>query len=357
MRSCWRILPPMVIGDQVSPNIYGLAWGTVLGALLHLAVQLPGLRRLRTRLRFLPNLRIEGARTVFLLMGPRVLGLAVVQINFLVNVALAYPPRMIEGSVTVFTYAWTLMFFVLGVVAQSVGTALFPSLSALAAMKDFDGYRERLASAMRSVLFLALPATVGLIVLGEPVIRLIFERGALTFSAAQGTAWALAFLAVGLAGHALLELLSRAFYALEDTRTPVLVGIAAMITNIVLSLILIQRLGSPDDLARGAFAGLALANSVTTLAEAAILWLLLRARLGSLGDRAVIVSLARSALAALGMGAVVWGTSGLLTEAGYWEQVVVGVPAGLISFFGLALLLGSDEARRVPQMIRRRLRR
>src|SRR5690606_22029298 len=106
-------------------------WGAILGALLHLGVQLPGLISVRARLRILPHWHVSGVREVLTLMGPRVLGLAVVQINFIVNVAFA--SAMIEGSIVVFTTAWVLMFFVLGIIAQSMGTAVFPSLSALAA--------------------------------------------------------------------------------------------------------------------------------------------------------------------------------------------------------------------------------
>jgi putative peptidoglycan lipid II flippase len=352
-----RALPLLTIDGQTSTNVYGLAWGVVLGAALHLVIQLPGLPRIPAQLRPRASLATPGAREVLTLMLPRVLGLAVVQINFVVNVALALPPRMVEGSVTAFSFAWTLMFFALGIVAQSVGTALFPSLSALAAAGDMDGYRERLASAVKGVLFLALPAAVGLVVLGEPVIRAVFERNAWTLEHSRAAAWALTFLAIGVAGHALLELLSRAFYALADTWTPVSVGIASMVSNIVLSLIFIRFIGDPNDLARGAFAGLALANSLTTLAEAAVLWWLLRRRIGSLHDAAVFASIGRAALAATGMGAAVWGVLALLNGTGAWVQTLGGGAAGVVAFFGLALLLGADEARVLPGIVLRRLRR
>jgi len=352
-----RALPPILIQGEANANIYGLAWGTVIGAALHLAVQLPGLRRVSARIRFLPDFKTPGTRDVLLMMGPRVLGLAVVQINFLVNVALAYPPRMIAGSASVFTQAWQLMFFVLGVVAQSVGTALFPSLSALAAGGDHEGYKDRLASAMRGVLFLALPAAVGLIVLGEPVIRALFERGMWTHEDSMAAAWALSLLAIGMPGHALLEVLARAFYALEDTRTPVFVGVGAMVLNISLSIILVQYIGNPNELARGAFAGLALANSLTTLAEAGVLWLLLRRRIGWPSNARVWNMSARVALAAAGMGVATWLIGRGLAEINVWLQVMIGVPLGIVVFFGLALLLRVNEAHALPAMLMRRFKR
>lgn len=345
---------PARMADELSKgNVYGLALGAVLGAFLHMMVQFPGLRRLKSALRPLFNWRIEGVREVLVLMGPRVLGLGVVQINFAVNIAFA--SSMEDGSLTALNTAWFLLFFALGVIAQSVGTAVFPSLSALASENNMAGFRDRLAGAMRSVLFLALPSTVGLIVLGEPVIAMIFERGEWTRISSQATAWALAFFALGIAGHALLEVLSRAFYALSDTWTPVKIGVAAMVSNIILSYVFIQFIGDPDNLTRGSFAGLALANSLTTLVESAILWWLLRRRIKGINDSHVINGAFRTLLASIGMGVAVWLTMDLLYEdSGAFITALAGMGVGVVSFFGLAIILGVDEARSVPRMILRR---
>jgi putative peptidoglycan lipid II flippase len=339
-----------------TPSVYGLAWGAVLGAVLHLSVQLPGLRRLAIPLRWLPHMNVEGVADVLRLMGPRVLGLAVVQINFAVNANFA--SYMIAGSYTALSTAWYLLFFVLGVIAQSIGSAVFPSLSALAAQGEFDAFRARLAGAMRGVLFLALPATVGLIVLGEPVIAVIFEHGEWTAEGTAAVAWALAFFAVGIAGHALLEVLSRAFYALSDTRTPVVVGMVSMASNIALSFILIRVIGDTNSLSRGPFAGLALANSVTTLLEAAALWVLLRRKVGGkLNDRYVLDGAARALVAALLMGAVVLGVRVVADPYGVLLTTIAGGTLGVIVFFALGFMLGIDEARTIPGMVLRRARR
>jgi putative peptidoglycan lipid II flippase len=334
--------------------VYGLAFGAILGALLHLGVQLPGLLKLNTRLRFNTNWRAQGVGEVLKLMIPRVFGLAVTRLNFLVSVFFA--STMIAGSYSALNTAWFLMFFALGVIAQSMGTAVFPSLSSLAAEGNMDGYKQRLMGALRSVLFLSFPATVALIVLGQPLTSLL-ERGAWTPEHTAGTAWALAFFAVGIAGHSALEVLSRAFYALSDTRTPVLVGVASLLANIVLSALFIQFVGDPESIARGAFAGLALSNSVTTLLEGLALGWLMRRRIGGLGDPSLSAALLKTLIASLGAGAVMYGSSLLLWPSGSLIVFLVAGAAGGAAFFALAFALGIREARTIPAVLLGRFRR
>lgn len=340
-------------------NVYGLAYGAILSAVLHLVVQLPALPRIRARLRILPDYRVVGTLEVLRLMGPRVLGLGVVQLNFVVNIILTN--RMIDGSLTALTVAFQLMFFALGIIAQSVGSAVFPTLSTLHAEGNYDGFKARLSQAMRSVLFLALPATVALILMSEPLIS-IFERGEWTAESTAATAWALRFYATGIAGFALLEVLSRAFYALADTWTPVLVGVGAILSNIVLSLLLVQVVGEPDDLARGPFGGLALANALTTLVEALVLWWLIRRRIGAQGsitginDRYIIAGAWRAGVAAVVMGVVLWLLDQFLPYAGVVVAIIGAIVGGAV-FFGTSIALGLPEARAIPMLVLRRFKR
>ncbi len=365
------VLPPLGAGHmgQVgNANVYGLAWGSVLSALLHLGVQLPGVWRLRklnrsettgetlVRLRFLLQWRIEGVREVIVLMGPRVLGLGVAQLNFLVN--LYFASGMVAGSATVLTYAWQLLFFALGIIGQSIGTAIFPTLAALVAEGDMTGFKDRMARALRGVLFLALPSTVGLILLGRPVVGVIFERNQWTPENTAATAWALAFFAVGIAGHASLEVLSRAFYALSDTKTPVGVGVVSLLANIVLSAVFIHFVGDPNSLERGAFAGLALANSVTTLLEALALWWLLRRRIGDLNDRYVWNGLSRTTMASAAMAVMLVLFIGLTSDRlGNVLVGIIGVVLGCGVFFAASAALRMDELNMVTGAIKRIVKR
>lgn len=334
-------------------GIHGVAWGTVIGALLHAGIQIPGLRHIGARFRLSLNIRTPGVLRVLGLMLPRIVGQAVVQINFVVITA--FTSFMVDGAQVSVSTAFTLMFTVLGILGQSIGTAAFPSLAALASTGDRDGFRRLLSGVLRSVLFLAIPATVGLILVAEPLVRVLFERGRWLPEATAGTAWALQFFALGLAAHALLEILARSFYALQDTWTPVIVGVITMAINVLLDVLLIRVIGEPGSLARGSFAGLALAMSLATGLEAAALWLLLRRRIGGIEGRRVWALAWRAALAAAGMGALVRGvlavTDGLAPVFGLLLAVALGAGA----YFGLSLLLKLEEALTAPRLILRRL--
>jgi putative peptidoglycan lipid II flippase len=354
-------------------RVYGLVAGAVLGALLHLGVQLPALRTIKPQLRPLADLRVPGVREVLRLMGPRVLGQAVVQVNFLVNTALA--SGMTPGSFTALTVAFALMFTVLGVLGQSVGTAIFPSLAALSARDDREGFRRSLAGAMRDVLFTSLPASVGMIVLAVPLVAAINQRGHWSADDTTATAWALQFFALGLAGFALQEVLARAFYALRDTTTPVTIAVGGMLLNVALSLALIRfvhgqqsQFGAPANPlstlslwivppGQGPFGGLALANALATTVESAALWLVLRRRLNGLYDRQVLGMALRVLLASLAMGVVVVVVANWLEGRSPVLPLSAGTLAGVIAFEACALVLGLQEARTLPMAFVRRFRR
>ena len=337
------------VGQVGELNVMGLAYGAVLSAILHLLVQLPGLYRMRARLRPLLSWNVPGVTDVLRLMGPRVLGLAVVHVNFHVSINLT--SDMVEGSLVALKMAFTLMFFALGIIGQSIGSAVFPTLSALWAEQDYEGFKDRLSAAIRSVLYLSFPATAALILLGEPMVSL-FERGEWTAESTQAAAWALSFYAIGIAGFTLLEVLSRAFYALEDTRTPVFIGIAAMFANIILNLVFIQFIGDPTHLARGAFAGLALANAVTTIIESLALWWLMRRRLGKhtgvigIRDSAVFRSAGGTLLLSLVMALGLWLVT-LAMPGGGLPTLAVGCAAAALIFFGGGGLFDLGETRRL----------
>jgi putative peptidoglycan lipid II flippase len=337
----------LLLGPRV--GVVGLAIGVVVGAALHLLVQVPGLLHHRARYAPVLGLDIPGVREVGRLMAPRVLGTAIAQLNFIINNSLA--SGMGRGAVSAIGYAWILMLLPQGIFAQAVGTAAFPTFAAQAARGERAEMRSTLAATLRAVFFLCLPATVGLLTLGRPLVALLFERGMFEASSTDAVAWALTFYALGLIGHAGLEIIARAFYALHDTFTRVWVGGLAVGVNVALSLTLpgvFEWLGWP------AHAGLALANSIATLLELALLLVLIRRRMGGLEDRRTLLAFAKGGIAALVMGAALLAWRAALPGAGMLVVGGGGVLLGVLAYLGAALALRVEELQVVKRLLRRR---
>lgn len=344
-----------IIGGAVLLNpatgVRRLAVGVVVGALGHLLIQIPGL--VRQGMRYTPvGLRSPGVYEVGRLMAPRMLGLAAVQLNFLVNTFLA--SGLAAGSLAALNYAWLLMLLPQGIFAQAVATVAFPTFSTQVARGQYAEMRSTLASTLRAILYLAVPATVGLLTLRLPLVQLLFERGAFTATSTQMVTWALALFTLGLPAHSVVEIVVRAFYAMHDTKTPVLVGIAAMALNIALSLAFMNSFQAIGWMPHG---GLALSNSVATTVEMAVLLNIIRRRLGGLEGRRIAVSLLRITGSALLMGVVTGGLARLLSGASAWVTCGIAVTAGLIVYLGASLLLNSPEPQAIWRMVQSRQQR
>jgi putative peptidoglycan lipid II flippase len=333
-------------------GIVGLAWGVVLGSALHLAIQVPALIRIPTVYHATLGLKEASTRLVGALMLPRLLGVGVVQLNFLVNTILA--SGMPEGSLAAITLAFALMIMPQAVLAQSTGIAALPTFSAQVARGEQSAFRGAIADTLRGLVFLSLPASLGLIMLREPIVGLLLQRGAFTAESTQMVAWALLWYAAGLVGHSLLEIAARAFYALQDTRTPVLVGAAAMGLNVVLSLTFAGWFSRWGWMPHG---GLALANSLATALECLVLLTLLRRRTGGLEGARLGPGLMAALGAALAMTVVLWGWLRLTSPAPAWVIGGGGVILGAGVYFTAALALGAPEARRLAASARRALQR
>ena len=322
-------------------GIYGLAWGAVLGAALHLAVQVPGLIRLPQR-RYWPTLGLHDpeVREVGRLMAPRVLGVAIVQLNFWVNVVLASSQP--EGSLTAIQIAWAVMTMPQVVIAQAIAIAALPTFSAQVAQGQMDAMRRSLAATLRGVVFLSLPAAVGLILLRKPVVAVLFQRGAFDAHSTELVAWALLWYAAGLVAHSVVEIVSRAFYALHDTKTPVLVGSVAMSLNLALSFAFVALFRRVGWMPHG---GLALANSVATTLEMVGLLVLMRRRLGGLQGRETLTGVLQATAATLVMAlALGWG---LRVGVGFslLLRVTALILGGAAVYAGALLLTGAPEPR------------
>jgi putative peptidoglycan lipid II flippase len=325
-----------------SLGIYGLVVGVIAGAALHLDTQLFGLWWYGARYYAVLGLHNRDVREVGRLMAPRVLGLAIVQINFWVNTLLA--SGLPAGSLSALNYAWLLMLLPQGIVAQAVATAAFPTFASLEARGQVTELRRTISGTLRGVLFLTIPAAAGLFVWRVPLIRLLLERGEFTVHSTQLTAAALAFYAFGLIGHSVVEIVARAFYALHDTRTPVAVGIGAMLLNVLLSVLLLRPLQH---------AGLALANTLATLLEMALLTWLLSRRLGGLEWPQLWSTTARATLATLLMAIPLAWTAGRWSYALPVLMGAAGLVVGAVMYLAGAILLKMPEVQIVRHLARR----
>jgi putative peptidoglycan lipid II flippase len=331
-------------------GIYGLAWGVVIGSLLFLAIQLPALVRLKGDFTFSLGGRNPDVRKVIQLMGPRVFGAAVVQLNFWVNTNLG--SRMAEGSLISLAYGFMLMLMAQAAIAQSVAIAALPTFSAQYALGKVDEMRRSLASTLRAMFLLALPATVGLILLARPIVDLLYQRGEFNEVTAEMTAWALIWYAAGLVGHAVMEVLTRAFYAQHDTKTPVIIGTIAMGLNVVLSLTLARLFSQIGWMPHG---GLALANSLATAIEATALFIFMRRRLEGIEGKYIARGFTACALASLAMGVGLWLWTQAAGSLSHWIVALGGIAIGGIVYGMSVLLLRVPELQTLINAFRRRV--
>ena len=345
----------IICGLLFAPNVMGLAIGAVVGAMGHLLIQLPMLRRVGGRYRPVLSLRLPGVRQVLWLMGPRMLGLSFSRLNQIAMNILA--GALVLGSIRALELGWRLMFMPISIIGQAIGIAAFPTFAALAAQNAYDEMRRILADTLRLIFFLGLPITVIFALLGRPLVTLLLAYG--VFRDEPGSielvAVALAYYGLALVALSSIEILSRAFYSLEDTWTPVLAGALQIGLMVVLGLWL----------SRGLFAtqgwlplgGVALAASIANWLEAVVLLWLLRRKMGGLNGRLLADGLGRMLAAALLMGLTILGLNWLLAA---WPPLLVlgstSAGGGLV-YLAATYLLGVTELNQIGRVLRRRLRR
>lgn len=331
-------------------GIYGLAWGVVIGAALHLGLQIPYLFRLQGK--YYPTFGLDdpAVHEVVRLLLPRLFGVAVVQLNFWINTRIA--SRLTEGSLTGIVIAFALMLVPQAAIAQSVAIAAMPTFSAQVALGKLDQMRSSLAASLRGVLYLSVPASFGLILLRQPIIKLLYQRGEFNERSTQLVAWALLWFTVGLVSHSLVEVLARAFYALHDTRTPVLVGVAAMSLNVLLSFAFTALFAQIGWMPHG---GLALANSVATSIEMGGLLVLMRGKLNGLEGRSIVIGALKAFIAGGIIFGLLWIWLALTNGSPVWLVALGGVVIGALVYGILLLVMGVREMRELVDAVLRRI--
>ena len=338
----------LLLSHRFTYPVVGLAVGVLIGGVLQLSLQLPFLIRNRFYFWKKANLFHPGLKRVGKLMLPAVFGAAVYQINILVGTLLA--SLLPEGSVSYLYYADRLVQFPLGIFAIAAATAVLPSLSRQAADKDFGSMKETFAYALNLVLFITIPAMIGLIVLREPIVALLFKRGAFDQDTTQMTAYALLWYAVGLWAFSAVRIVLSTFYALQDTVTPVKIASISIIANIIFGIVLMQWM---------AHGGLALATSLASMVNLAFLLRALKGKMGALNWRNISASACKTLVSSVIMGGVVGIASRYVIPGGQGSSMGLllgllgSILSGVVIYGCCSRVLKSSELESVIDMMRK----
>ncbi len=346
--------------------IVGMAIGTLIGGAAQFLMQVPSL--IKVGFRFLPEISFTdpGVKRVMALMGPAIIGTSAVQVNVLVN---TFFVSGIDGGISWLGYAFRLMQFPIGLFGVAVGTASVPVLSRMASEGRMQDFRNTLSSSISLVFLMTLPSACGLIVLGEPIIRLLYSHGgAFHESDVPMTAWALSGYAIGLTGYAAIKVLSPAFYALDDAKTPMVIALVSIVVNVVASYFLMKVLtgvlvteASPSGIAH---VGVALATSCVALVNFFALAWLMRGKIKRLNGRDIAASFLKIAVASAVMSLVAYLSFHYLTGQFPVKHFTIRlveafVPIGLacVTFLIAAKLLRIGELEKVFGAVSRKLGR
>jgi putative peptidoglycan lipid II flippase len=349
---CAWLVVPFMPGLGIAP-IVAIAAGTFLGGVAQLAIQWPALRSEGFRYRPIIDLKDEGLRRVLILMGPGTIGLAATQVNVLVYMQLATSQEI--EAVNWLNYAFRLMYLPIGLFGVSIATAALPTISRHHHDEDTAAVRRTVSDGLSLMAMLNVPATVGLIVLGVPIVRMLFEHGRFTPVDTLATAAALQFYSIGLIGYSVVRISSPMFYALGKNRIPVIVSVVTVLVNAALNYWLVHVMG---------YRGLALGTSIAALFNATTLLFLLRSNLHGLNGGQLLSSVSRIAVASVAMGAAAFASLRALElwlpgDAEFIQIVRLAITIG----FALAVLAGSAWLLRIREfnqgvaLVTRRLRR
>jgi len=342
------------IHRSLSVPIYSAALGVMLGGILQLVLQLPFLKTRGFLFGFNRGFRHPAVKRIALLIVPQLFGVAVYQINIIVNTQ--YASFMPQGSISYLYFAERLIEFPLGIIAVSIATVLLPSLSSHVSKGEFGKFREIYSYTLRLMLFILIPALVGLIVLRVPICNLLYQRGEFSYAASIFTSQALFGYAVGLWAVGGIRITAPAFYAMQDTKTPVIIAFIAFIVNAVFGYVLGFKLGLLHT-------GLAISSSISSVINFVLLFYLVERRVGDIKVKSILTLCAKLIVISLIMGFAAWKFSALAdwSESQFsWQKL--GVLAGSVVlsaavYFTLAKLLRVKESDFLFGMIRRRFSR
>ncbi|MGE3465703.1 MAG: murein biosynthesis integral membrane protein MurJ [Pyrinomonadaceae bacterium] len=351
--------------DAAQWAIIGMSIGTLLGGAAQLLIQLPSLFKVGFRFSLRLSFRDEGVRRVMRLMGPAIIGTGAIQFKVLVDTVVA---SGIDGGASWLSYAFRLMQFPIGVFGVAIGTAAIPTLSRLASEENLVKFRSTLSDAIKLVFLLAVPSACGLIVLGDPIVSLIYQRGEFTAFDTNMTAWALTAYSIGLAAYAAIKVLSPAFYARDDAKTPMYISLASIVVHVPTSFGMMQLLSNfgvtPERPNGFGHVGVALATSIVATVNFLALGWFMRRKINRVNGRDILSSLGRIVIASVAMSAVAYasyrGLTAYFVDKHLWIRLIeafVPIAAAGITFLVVAKLLRISELESAIRIVSARLRR
>lgn len=324
-----------------------LIYGTLLAILSKVLFQIPFAKKKGYKYKAYVNVKDKNIKKLLLLVAPVFVGVAVNQVNGLVDKTLA--STLVEGSISALNYANKLNEFVMGIFIVSITSVIYPLLSKLSAANNKEEFNNSIVKSINYVILLVIPISIGAMVLSTPIVKLLFERGAFDLRATQMTSSALFCYSIGIIGFGLRDILSRVFYSIQDTKTPMINGAIAMALNIVLNLILIKYIGH---------AGLALATSISALVCIVLLFRSLRKKIGNFGEEKIAVVFIKTLISGVVMGIVTtifYDFISNIVRGGMISQIVslsTSVLVGVTVYFIGVVILKIDEVNEAISIIK-----
>ena len=340
-----------ILANPADPHsISGFAVGVVVGAFVSFAVQIPALTKVGMRYYPIIDWHDPGVRRIGALAVPIIISYSLNQIQVAVNAN--FGSQLFPGSITAFLWSYRLFQLPVGIFAIAIAVATFPTMTEQAALKQWDQLRQTVSQAVRMVIFITLPISAGMIVLRFPLIRVLFQHGHFTAQDTYTTAFPLLFFAVGISAQSVIQILPRAFYALQDTWTPVTLGIIAMVVNVIAMVLLVGPLE---------VGGLAFATSIAAFVNMILLFYMLRRRLGQMDGWAIAWTSLKSLVASLVMVGVIWVWIEWLTPLIGTQMLaslivlLTGTTLGALAFAGMAKILRMGEFEQAMDLVNRRI--
>jgi len=364
--------------DHLTFPVYCAGAGVVLGAILQLSIQIKGLKGVGMRYRPSFDWRHPAVHQIGKQMIPRIINAAMFSFSTFVDryliglLGVIAVDSALDGLKTEYYQAYQLVMLPLGIIGMAMSTAAFPTLAEYVTRGKWERVRITILETLRGILFLSFPCSIGLIILGLPIVQALLQHGLFSLSDAQSTSITLTFFAVGLVGFSAVEILTRAFYAMRDSKTPVIISVSQFILKIALSLVLLDPFAVFGGAAWG-MGALALATGISSIGEAIVLFALLHQRIGELFKRSLLTFIGRTLLASAGMGVglllvrfildSIFNTTnpleahfleaGLLAIMAKFLKVIIELLAGTFLYLRLARLLDLEELGPIRRVLSR----